>query len=121
VHAPQLQAGVGKPLLQIADHRRVVIVEVRARGEHLDHFEPVRRDRLQVIAGEAFVMEEMRRHPERSLSHKPKPSLYWDRGLGTSEAYTPTPCRCGPPHDTKTRRAKVSVVISSVRDNHRRF
>src|SRR5262249_62337135 len=67
---------LGEPLLQVGDRRRVVIVEVRARREDLDHLESVRRDRLEVIAGEAFVMKEVRGHPERSSAHGPNSLCY---------------------------------------------
>ena len=53
VHAVQLEPGLGQPLLQVGDGRRVVVVEMRPRREHLDRLEAVRRDLEQVIAASA--------------------------------------------------------------------
>ena len=58
---------LGEPLLQVGDDRRVVVVEVRPRGEHLDGLEPVRRDLEHVVARQSLVAVEMRRHAELSL------------------------------------------------------
>ena len=72
VDAAQLEAGLGQPLLQVGDRRRVVVVEVRARGEDLDQLETVRRDLQQVIPGQSLIVEEVRRHPVLPFSHQAK-------------------------------------------------
>ena len=51
--ACSVETGFREPLLQVGDDRRVVVVEVRARREHLDRVEAVRRDLEQVIARSA--------------------------------------------------------------------
>ena len=66
VHAVQLEAGFGEPLLQVGDRRRVVVVEVRPRREQLDALEPVRRDLEQVLAAQPLAVVEVRRDPERA-------------------------------------------------------
>ena len=67
VDAVQLEPGFGQPLLQVRDRRRVVVVEVRARREHLDRLEAVRRDLEQMIAAQPLAVVEVRRHPELAL------------------------------------------------------
>ena len=53
VHACSVEPGLGEPLLQVGDGRRVVVVEVRPRGEQLDRVEAVRGDLEQVLAASA--------------------------------------------------------------------
>src|SRR4029078_10260282 len=68
--------GAGEPLLQVGNRRRIVVIEVRAGGEQLDHLEAVRRDRLEMIARQPLVMEKVRRNPERSCAHRPNSLSY---------------------------------------------
>ena len=79
VNALQQQARFGQPLLQVGDRRRVVIVEMRPRREHLDQLEAMRRDLQQVIPGQPLAVVEVRRHPVLTFSHQAKHPLYRKR------------------------------------------
>ena len=67
VHAVQLEPRFREPLLQIRDRRRIVVVEVRARGKQLDPLETVGPDLAEVLPAEPMVVVEMRRYPELTL------------------------------------------------------
>ena len=68
MHAVQDQAGVGQPLLQVGHRGRVLKVEMRPRGEHLDPVEAVCRDFEQVVAAQPVVVVEVRRDAKRARS-----------------------------------------------------
>ena len=54
----QIEPGLAQPLLQRANRRVIVIIEVASRREHLDRFESVRRDLEQVgLLQPLFVIE----------------------------------------------------------------
>ena len=50
MHARQFQARFAQPLLKIGDRRRILVVQVRPRGDQLDRLKPVRRNFEQVLA-----------------------------------------------------------------------
>ena len=58
--APQIETRFREPLLQVRHRCGVVVVEVRPRGENLDHLESVRRDLQQVIAAQTLMVIEVR-------------------------------------------------------------
>ena len=72
------QSRLLQPLAQLGNRRRVVVVEVAARGEHLDRLEPVRRNLRQVIAAQALGVKEVRRntktHDGELLIVPPRPT-----------------------------------------------
>jgi len=53
-----------QPVAELRDRRGVVIVEVRPRGEHLDRFEPVRRDVREVRPAQPLIVEQVRGNAE---------------------------------------------------------
>ena len=75
VHALQLQARFGQPLLQVGDCRRIVIIEMRPRGEHLHPLEPMGCNLEEMIARQPLTVVEVRRYPEASLEHGPNHPL----------------------------------------------
>ena len=64
VDAPQRQAARRQPVGQRIDGGRVVIVEMAARREELDLFEPVAGDLREVLPLEPLVVIEVRGNPE---------------------------------------------------------
>ena len=73
--AVQFEAGFRKPLLEVGHGRRIVIVEMRPRGEQLDAIETVRPDLEQMLSRQPIVVVEVRRDPERSLARHLNHSL----------------------------------------------
>jgi hypothetical protein len=55
----KLQARIGQPLGEPVYRLRVVIIEVRPRGEQLDRFEAVRRDMHEVLARQPRFVKEV--------------------------------------------------------------
>ena len=57
VDGMQVEPGLGEPLLQRSNRRRVVIVEVASRREHLDGFKSVRRNLEQMRLSAAALRD----------------------------------------------------------------
>src|SRR5438552_3803519 len=88
MYAFERQAGFGQPLLEIGNRRRIVIVEMRPRGEHLDCLESVARNLQQMITRQPLTVVEVRRHPEMPFRHNRNHSLYKDP-WGTTKPQSP--------------------------------
>ncbi len=60
VHRMELETQIGEPFRELVRRARIPIVEMGARGEHLDRLEAVPGDIGKVLAGQPRFMEQMR-------------------------------------------------------------
>jgi hypothetical protein len=70
MHGMQLETRFGQPFAEGPNRVGVTVIEMRARREHFERLESVRRDMDEMLAVQTLFVKQMRRDAELAIGHR---------------------------------------------------